>query len=104
MMDGLLLFSFNFVALYLIIDNAIRKKGINGILYLTNEPKLKVEMPIANAKDKENRKSENTSESLFIMEMHLKGPTFIIVKIKKQKKMNDSRDDKNIIVFLASHT
>ena len=51
-----------------------KKKGIKGILYLTNAPKLVPAIPTPKAKNKEKTKQQTKKGSLKVSLKNLKGP------------------------------
>ena len=76
---------------------------MQGILYLTNEPKLKEDSPTKMAKIIVKRKKVNNKGSLKIKYTNFKGPTLKIVKMVNKNKKADSIAEKKIIILPLSH-
>ena len=76
---------------------------MQGILYLTNEPKLKEDNPTKMAKIIVKRKKVNNKGSLKIKYTNFKGPTLKIVKMVNKNKKADSIAEKKIIILPLSH-
>ena len=79
------------------------KKGKQGILYLTNEPKLDVEMPTAKAKINVNIRQNCSVSSARIRCTTRIGLFLKMTAIEKTRKNNASAAEIITIGFLASH-
>ena len=80
-----------------IINSEVKKKGINGILYLTNAPKFVLAIPTPNAKIKENVKANTKNGSFRIILIVLNG--LILIKIKKLNKIKIIFSTTEIIII-----
>ena len=82
---------------------AIRKNGIQGILYLTSVPKFKVVAPINKANNIEKKKQNITIGSRLSVLKNVNGPTRKNTSRVNNIRLRLSIEDNNVDNFLDSH-
>jgi hypothetical protein len=82
--------------------SAITKKGMQGILYLTNVPKFKVVAPMNNANKTEKQKQNITMGSLKMVLKKGMGPTLNNTNTVSSISVKLSREDNRVESFFDS--